>query len=174
MVVTRRDLLKQLAVVSAGIVLAPSLVGCSSKPSLSFKNIVVTEDEEGLLKLMADIIVPKTDSPGAADVLTHSYATKMIDDCMSKEDQGKWLTGLHQFTEQASKNGFEKNDTTVQEKFLTDLDNSEEENDLTFFFNTMKRLTVRGYTSSEYFMTNVQEYKMIPGKYRGCVPVVAA
>ena len=174
MVVTRRDLLKQLAVVSAGIVLTPSLVGCGSKTSLSFKNVVITEEEEALLKLLAEIIVPKTDTPGATDVSTHAYAVKMVDDCMSKENQTKWVNGLHQFTEQASKNGFEKNDTAEQEKFLTELDNSEEENDLNLFFNTMKRLTVRGYTSSEYFLTNVQGYKMIPGKYKGCVPVVAA
>ena len=172
--VTRRVLLKQLTVVAAGITLAPSLVGCTSKPSTSFKNILVTEDEEELLKLLSAIIVPKTSTPGAVDVSTHAYAVKMINDCMSKEDQTKWLNGLHQFAEQASKNGFEKNATDEQEKFLTTLDTSEAEDDLTFFFKIMKRLTVRGYTSSEYFMTNVQGYKMIPGKYKGCVPVAAA
>lgn len=174
MIVTRRILLKQLAVASAAIALAPSLVGCASKPSASFKNILVTEEEEELLKLIASVIVPKTDTPGAADVATHAYAVKMIDDCMSKEDQEKWLSGFHQFVEQAGKNGFEKNAVAEQEKFLTGLDESKEENDLNFFFKTMKRLTVRGYTSSEYFMTNVQQYKMIPGKYKGCVPVVTA
>ena len=172
--ISRRVLLKQLTVASAAIALAPSLVGCASKPSLSFNQVLVTEDEEELLKLIADIIVPKTNTPGAADASTHTYAVKMINDCMSKEDQGKWLNGLHQFIEQVSKNGFEKNPTAEQEKFLSGLDESKEETDLTFFFKTMKRLTVRGYTSSEYFMTNVQQYKMIPGKYKGCVPVVTA
>jgi hypothetical protein len=174
MTISRRVLLKQLAIASAAIALAPSLVGCASKPSLSFKHIAVTEDEEELLKLIAAIIVPKTTTPGAADVATHAYTVKMLDDCMSKEDQEKWLNGLHQFIEQAGKNDFEKNAAAEQEKFLTALDASEDENDLNFFFKTMKRLTVRGYTSSEYFMTNVQQYKMIPGKYKGCVPVVAA
>ncbi len=174
MIVTRRVLLKQLAVASAAIALAPSFVGCASKPSTSFNTILVTEDEEELLKLIAKVVIPKTSTPGADDVSTHAYAVKMINDCMSKEDQEKWLSGFHQFVEQASKNGFEKNAVAEQEKFLIGLDESKDETDLNFFFKTMKRLTVRGYTSSEYFMTNVQQYKMIPGKYKGCVPVVAA
>ena len=102
MIVTRRVLLKQLAIASAAIALAPSLVGCASKPSASFNNILVTEDEEELLKLIAKVIIPKTSTPGADDVSTHAYAVKMINDCMSKQDQEKWLNGLHQFIEQAS------------------------------------------------------------------------
>lgn len=174
MIVTRRVLLKQLAVVSAGVALTPSLVGCSSPPSTLFKTVAITQDQEGLLRLITETIIPKTATPGAADTKVIDYAVKMIDDCFSKVDQEKWLKGFQQFSELADKNGFAKNETTEQVKFLSEFDESKDETDVNFFFKTMKRLTVRGYTSSEYFMTNVQQYKMIPDKYKGCVPVVAA
>jgi hypothetical protein len=98
----------------------------------------------------------------------------MIDDCLSKVDQQKWLSGFTQFIEVIKKNDFEDNEVPDQLKFLAELDESKDEGDINFFFKTMKRFTIRGYTSSEYFMTTVQDYKMIPGKYKGCVPVVTA
>jgi len=172
--VSRRTLLKQLAVASAGIALAPSFISCSSKPSLLYKNIVLTEEQDGLLSLISETIIPKTNTPGASDVSVHQYCVKMIDDCLSKQDQEKFLIGLTQFNELAEKSNkkeFEAMDSAERVKFLTELDERKTEEDVDFFFNTMKRLTLRGYTSSEYFLTNVQGYKMIPGKFQGCVPV---
>lgn len=172
--VSRRVLLKQLAVVSAGVALSQSFVGCSSKPSTLFKKVAITEDQEGLLKLIAETIIPKTSTPGATDTKVIEYTAKMIDDCLSKADQEKWLKGLGLFNEAADKNGFANNNTADQIKFLTEFNESKEETDINFFFKTTKRYTLRGFTSSEYFMTNVQGYKIIPGKYKGCVPVTAA
>ncbi len=174
MVVSRRTLLKQLAVISAAVALAPSMVGCASPPSTLFKNIALNQDQEGLLRLIAQTIIPNTTTPEGTDVSTLEYSAKMIDDCLSKADQQKWLSGFTQFIEAIKKNDFEDSEVPDQLKFLTELDESKDEGDINFFFKTMKRFTIRGYTSSEYFMTTVQDYKMIPGKYKGCVPVVTA
>jgi hypothetical protein len=174
MTITRRVLLKQLAVASAAIALAPTVVGCASPPSTLFKNIALNQDQEGLLRLIAQTIIPNSTSPEGTNVSTLEYSAKMIDDCLSKADQQKWLSGFTQFIEAIKKNDFEDSEIPDQLKFLTELDESKEEGDMNFFFKTMKRFTIRGYTSSEYFMTTVQDYKMIPGKYKGCVPVATA
>ncbi|MEK7200142.1 MAG: gluconate 2-dehydrogenase subunit 3 family protein, partial [Bacteroidota bacterium] len=41
---------------------------------------------------------------------------------------------------------------------------------LAAFFKTVKRYTIQAYTSSEFFLTRVQVYELIPGRYHGCVP----
>jgi len=174
MEVSRRTVLKQLAVISAAVALSPAIVGCESPPSTLFKNIAINQDQEGLLRLIASTIIPNATPPEGKEVSTIEYTARMIDDCLSKTDQQKWVTGFTQFIEVIKKNDFEDNDVTDQLKFLTELDESKDESDINFFFKTMKRLTIRGYTSSEYFMTTLQDYKMIPGKYKGCVPVVTA
>ncbi|HEV8512624.1 MAG TPA: gluconate 2-dehydrogenase subunit 3 family protein [Cyclobacteriaceae bacterium] len=167
--ITRRTLIKQLAFTSAGIVLAPAFVSCSSKPSALYKNIVISEDQDAMLALISETIIPKTTTLGAADTSVHQFCVKMIDDCMSKKDQEKFLKGLDQFTKEVR--DFTSMDSAERTKFLTGLNESKAEDDVNFFFNTMRGLTLRGYTSSEYFLTNVQGYKIIPGKFQGCVPL---
>jgi len=174
MIVSRRTLLKQLALVSAGVALSPSFISCSSKPSPLFKNITITEEQVALLAIIAETIIPKTNAPGAKDALVNEYCIKMIDDCLSKKDQEKWLNGLNHFNDLVKKinnKEFGKSDASEQLKILVELDESKAEDDVNFFFKTMKQLTLRGYTTSEYYLTNVQGYKIIPGKFKGCVPV---
>jgi len=170
MIVSRRVLLKQLALASAGIALAPSFISCSSKRSSLYKDIVLTEDQDGMLALISETIIPKTKTPGAADTSVHEFCVKMINDCLSKKDQEKFIKGLDQFNT-AAKNDFTSMDSAGRLKFLTELNERKSEEDVDFFFKTMKGLTLRGYTSSEYFLTNVQGYKIIPGRFQGCVPL---
>ena len=46
--------------------------------------------------------------------------------------------------------------------------------DLSFFYQSTKKLTVQAYTTCEYYMTKIRGYKMIPGKFQGCVPLKTA
>jgi hypothetical protein len=173
MVVTRRVLLKQLTVVSAGIALVPDFISCTPKPSLLFRNISVTKDQEEILGLIAETIIPKTDTPGANEVSTQVYVAKMIDDCLSRKDQEKWLTGLNQFTtltKGKNKGGFVALTAAERESFLKQVGESKEENEVNYFYKTTRRFTLRGYTTSEYFLTK-QNFSLIPGPFKGCVPV---
>jgi hypothetical protein len=41
-----------------------------------------------------------------------------------------------------------------------------------FFYRTSKHFIIRGYTSSEYFLTEAKPYQLVPGPvFKGCVPV---
>ncbi|HEX8356482.1 MAG TPA: gluconate 2-dehydrogenase subunit 3 family protein, partial [Segetibacter sp.] len=51
------------------------------------------------------------------------------------------------------------------------VDNKNLPEDLSAFFALMKKLTVQGYMTSKYYLTNVRVYKLVPGKYYGCIPV---
>ncbi|HEV2478171.1 MAG TPA: hypothetical protein VGS79_00845, partial [Puia sp.] len=43
--------------------------------------------------------------------------------------------------------------------------------DLIFFYTTTKKLTIQAYTSSQYYLTKIQVYELVPGRWHGCVPV---
>jgi hypothetical protein len=39
------------------------------------------------------------------------------------------------------------------------------------FAGMVKNLTIRGYTNSQYYLVNIAHFTMIPGFFKGCVPV---
>lgn len=173
MVINRRTALKQMAVVSAAIAVAPSLVSCGNKPSLLFKSISITKEEEEMLTALADTIIPKSNTPGAVEVNAHLYSAKMIDDCMAKNDQTKWLSGLRKFAAMAEEKSKDFNDMNKEEReqFLVPFEEKKiTDGDLVYFYETTKYLTINGYTTSEYYLTQ-QGFSLIPGRFQGCVAV---
>jgi hypothetical protein len=46
--------------------------------------------------------------------------------------------------------------------------------ELNFFYSTARKLTILSYSSSQYFLTKVQVYELVPGRWHGCVPVTAS
>jgi Gluconate 2-dehydrogenase subunit 3 len=178
MSINRRSAIKQFLFVSAGMALIPSCLQDKSKPAVELKNFSITAEQESLLAELSEAIIPKTTSPGAKDISAHRFALKMMDDCRSKEDQEKFLAGLAAFEKQADKisgKSFVKQSADERKAVLTEMERDKEStDDAVGFYRTMKRLTIQAYSSSEFFLTKVQVYELIPGRYHGCVPVKVA
>lgn len=178
MPLNRRSAIKQFLFVSAGMAFIPSCLQDKSKPAVALKNFSISADQESLLAELAETIIPKTTSPGAKDISAHRFALKMMDDCRSKEDQEKFLAGLTAFEKQAEKisgKSFIKQSAAERKVVLNEMEkNKESKDDAIGFYRTMKRLTIQAYSSSEFFLTKVQVYELIPSRYHGCVPVKAA
>lgn len=175
MILTRRQVIRQFLTVSAGVVLIPSCMEERSKSSFLLKNLDISGTQEQLLAELAESIIPKTSTPGAKDLSAHLFALKMVDDCRSREEQDKFIRGLAAFEKLAlaklSKT-FQKASGQERKSLLTELDESKDgENDAVRFYQTIKRFTVQAYTSSEFYLTRVQVYELVPGRYHGCVPV---
>ncbi len=175
MSISRRTVLKQMIITSAGLWLIPSCADEKSKASILVKNFTITTDQEAMLAELSESIIPKTDTPGAKDVYAHLFALKMMDDCRSKEDQEKFVKGIEAFEayskEKAGKT-FVKASVAERASLLESLDKEKDvEDDLHFLYRTMKRYTIQAYTSSEFYLTKVQVYEMVPSRYHGCVPV---
>ena len=172
---SRRTVIKQMLVASAGIVLVPSCMEDRTKASFLIKNYAVSSDQEKMLAELAEAIIPKTTSPGAKDVYAHQFVMKMVDDCASKQDQQGFVKGMKAFDEYVvKKNGKSFLKSTMAERagILEDLEKRKaEESDEVKFYQQMKSLTIWGYTSSQYYLEQVQVYKIIPGPYKGSVPV---
>ena len=145
-----------------------------SKSSILLKNLQISADQEKLLAELSETIIPKTSTPGAKDIGAHLFVLKMMDDCRSREDQDKFLEGMKAFEKNAGRN-FTSAGPAERARILETLNGDKEGKDpAAAFYKTMKRLTIQAYTSSEYFLTKVQVYELVPGRYHGCVPVKAS
>lgn len=171
---SRRSVLKQLAFVSVGMAIIPACLEDRSKANLLLKNISVSPADEAMLADLCEIIIPKTDTPGAKEISAHLFVLTMVDDCATKEDQQLFLKGMEEFNKlcQTVAGKSLVNCEPSDKKKITDalLVKMNEDSPLKHFMGMVKGRTIQAYTSSEFFLTKVQVYELVPGRYHGCVP----
>lgn len=121
---------------------------------------------------VVDTIIPRTDTPGASDLGVQDFVELMVQDCFEKPVQEQLGMGLARLDKEAQ-NRFGQGFSALKSAQKLDLVKSlagrkDSEAD---FLNSVKNLAIQGYTSSEYFMTNVTKYELIPARYHGCVDI---
>jgi hypothetical protein len=169
----RRTLVKHLVWMGAGVVLVPSCVYRQDKLSIRLNTIQINPEQEKLLSVLANLIIPPTDTPGAADLGAHLFALKMVDDCAMPEQQQPFIAGLQAFQQQAAEQlpgGLAGVAAGEQKKFLDAAFASEKDANLQLFLKEFRRLVTRGYRQSEYVMTKLLPYQLVPGPYKACIP----
>ena len=94
----RREALRRTALLMGGIVSAPAIMGvlngCTAKPTIDWKPVFLSQDQSIIVTQVADIIIPKTDTPGAKEAGVPAFIDLMLKDCYSKEDQDRFTAGL--------------------------------------------------------------------------------
>ena len=172
----RRTALKQVIVLSAGTALLGSCK--EEKPSLDLKNLSLTAAGEKTVAALSNAIIPATkDFYGAAEIKAHEFTLMMVDECESPEVQKVYMEGLQAFTKKVNKDygsSFEKLNREQQDNILIKLEAKNfGEEEIQNFYSITKTYTVRAFTSSSKYMTQVRKYKMVPGSnFRGCVSAV--
>jgi Gluconate 2-dehydrogenase subunit 3 len=173
--VNRRSAIRQLFCISAGALIIPSCMQDKSKSSILLKNMRIDPDQEKLMEELAETLIPATNTPGAKDIYAHLFVLRMLDDCYEKADQQKFVKGMDLFQEMATKEldrSFVKATPVQRQSLLKKIEAAKGANEeLSYFYHTAKQLTIQAYTTSQYYLTNVQVYEMIPSRYHGCVPV---
>lgn len=143
----------------------------------------VSIEDETLLAEIVDTIIPETTTPGAStpgastpgakSLKVHQYALRMIADCYGEPAQTTLRQGLlltETTAQQAHGKAFAACDVPQRNDVLSRLAASAEPAGKAFV-EMIKRLTIQGYTNSEFYMVNVQKFNMAPGYYHGCVPI---
>ncbi len=180
MVISRRKALKNCFFFTVGVALVPACMHDKSKSGLRFSHLQLNGNQEALVTELSETILPKTDTPGAKDTYTNLFVLKMLDDMYTEEEQKGFLEGMEKLNERAD-NKFDKSfvdATPVQrgellKEIIADPSFADATDDLSTFLKTVKKLTVQGYMTSQYYLTNVRIYKLVPGVYHGCVPVAS-
>ncbi|WP_194775162.1 gluconate 2-dehydrogenase subunit 3 family protein [Pararhodonellum marinum] len=170
----RRLALKNLALISGGLILVPSCDFSQEEILEAYDKLKITPSQNALIAQIADTIIPPGKIKGAQDISVQDFILIMVNDCYSEEQQASFITGLNGF-EAYSKNNkgkkFQRLDQAERESLILNglQDKAEENKDLSTFLSMTKRLTIQGFMSSEYMQTEVKPYSLIPGAYQGAV-----
>ncbi len=174
--ITRRDAIRSCLIITVGA-LVPSCLQEKNKPAIAYKHLSIDGNQEKLISEVSETIIPATDTPGAKDTYTHLFVLKMLDDCYNKDEQQQFIKGMKEF-EKLSQKKFDKsfvdcNMLQREELVRNNINSKNVSEDISAFFKIMKKLTVQGYMTSKYYLNNIQVYKLVPGKYYGCIPVTS-
>jgi hypothetical protein len=175
MTIDRRTALRQLAILSATAALLPSCLGDHPRPELVLKHFNVDDARQKTLEELTATLIPTTNTPGAKETGSWLFILKMLDDCSSKADQDKFFKGMQGLDDAARKTvgtSFVAATRPQREALLTAIGDKEiPGEELAFFYSTARKLTILSYSSSQYFLTKIQVYELVPGRWHGCIPV---
>jgi len=183
----RREALRKTAMLMGAAVSASTvaafLYGCKTRPDLTYKPVFFNKDQALLISEASEIIIPKTDTPGAIEVGVPNFIDTLIKDCYKEEDQKKFLDDLNEFDQNAIKvfgNRFIEGSPEQQLDYLKKVHdeavNAKKADPKTPqpFILKLKELTMLGYFISEPGATQVLQYIPVPGSYKGCIPLKEA
>ncbi|GGB77868.1 gluconate 2-dehydrogenase subunit 3 family protein [Dyadobacter sediminis] len=186
----RREAISRVALLMGGALSAPTMLafleGCKSANETSTGiSFPFSQDRQALVSEVAEIIIPKTDTPGAKDAKVGEFIEKMLKDCYAEKDQSSFNEGMKEL----EKRDFMKASPAEQTKILKEMETAartesakagEEKKKYTEagkeytdagvpFFQLVKELTLLGYFTSEAGATQALEYVAVPGRYDGCI-----
>lgn len=107
----RRDALQRVAILMGGAVSAPTMIamleGCKSSTSAATEaaNFAFSADYKNLVSEIAEIIIPKTSTPGAKEAGVGPFIEMMLKDCYKASQQEHFIKGLDSLEEEAKKVG---------------------------------------------------------------------
>ncbi len=159
--------------IAGGTLVLPACFRESGSASIALTNLTVSEEQELLLAELVETIIPATDTPGGKELLLQLFVLKMVDDCHGAEDQATFGTGLEAFaawSRQVLGMPFRQAEADRRVVLLKRIGDASDES-VGKFFAILKRRTIQGYMNSQYVMTNLVKYELIPGRYNGYFPV---
>jgi gluconate 2-dehydrogenase gamma chain len=186
-IIDRREAIKRTAMLMGAAVSASAITGvlngCKPAPELLYTPVFFAPDQARIVTEVCEIIIPKTDTPGAKEAGVPGFIDTMLKDCYKKEDQDRYIEGLTAFDERA-KSTFgdrfihckpEQQTELVKTVHDEALQQMKENREAKRPFMLMtKELTLLGFFTSEPGATQVLQYVAVPGAYKGCIPLSEA
>ena len=129
---------------------------------------------------IAELIIPKTDTPGAREAGVPAFIDVMLADWAGDDQRQMFTAGLANVDERSRAlfgKEFVACSEAQQTQILTDLDAElarlrDTKSDASKnFFQAMKWLTLTGYYTSGVGATTELHYRVVPGRYEPCYPL---
>jgi gluconate 2-dehydrogenase gamma chain len=141
---------------------------------------VLRADQLALLDAVCELIIPRTDTPGALDAKVPAFIDHMLAGWYPAAERDQLLAGFKAIDSAAAGassgaergSSFAKLGKEQQVALLTRLDGGKgPAGSAEWALRRIKSLTVYGYFSSELVVKTVTKDPIIPGRFDGCAPV---
>ena len=125
-------------------------------------DFILDDGQRETVARVSDIIIPRTDTPGAIDVGVPAFIDVMLRDCYKKPAQDTFLMGVQDL----GRNNFLSLSPDQQMAALKQVEASSTPNASNPpFWQIIKEVTLLGYFTSEAGIKASFDYQPIPGKF---------
>ena len=169
----RRTILKNLALGAGAAIALPSWAHAWNGSSLSLSGRFTASETEMLSAIAGSFIPEGKTEPGAVSLGVDKFMDRLFADCYEPEDLTrikKGLAGMDTYAMKVYSKSFADCNQGQRESILMAY-SSPSDDEKAWLYNTLRKETIRGYTTSEYVMVNHYNYVMAPGFFNGCVDV---
>ena len=138
--------------------------------------LVFNPNQFKVFTILVDLILPRTDTPGAIDVDVHFTIDQLLHSRFNDLDKAQLLQGIDNI-ELLSQMNFDKpfiNTTETEKQFTLDFlskDATSSANPNNHLFFVLRGLVITTYFQSPRIAKKVLKYDPIPGEYNGCIPL---
>lgn len=188
----RREAIQRTAMMLGYAVTGPAMVGvlngCKASPELPFNPKFLTADQAQLVVALSEVIMPKTDTPGAVEAGVPQFIDDMLLSVYTQADKDRLAKGLAAFDEEAKStygdsfaSAKKEDQIALVKKHHDELAGKSGDSSAGWwrasgggekpFMVEMKELILLGFFTSQPGATQVLQYNQSPGPYKGCVPL---
>ena len=168
----RREAIRRAALL-AGVALSPEWLTLVEQPRSAAQTSYLAPAQRAIMSAITDRIIPRTDTPGAADVGVPAFIDLLYGEFMSPAERQLLTDGLTRVEAAATSThmaSFATLDADSQDALLRGIAQAEEGREQSFF-GLIRSATVLGYFTSEQVGRKVLNYDPVPGRYDGCIPI---
>jgi gluconate 2-dehydrogenase gamma chain len=178
----RREMLERVALMMGGALsvsaVAGILRGVEPAKQGTYVPQTLTPAQDELVATVSELIIPTTDTPGARAAGVNRFVDGMLTSIYTEAERVEFLRGLADLEARAKARGagFLASSVDTQIDILKELEAesiaaraSGTAHDT--FFHVFKELTLIGYYRSEIGATQEQKFLLVPGTYKGDVPL---
>ena len=171
-IINRREAIRRAALL-AGVAVAPEWLGVVGRAQTPAAKTYLPPALAATLAAASDRILPRTDTPGAADVGVPAFIDRLYGEFMTPSEQQLLTQGLQAIDAAAkASNGAAFSTLTAQQQDAVLLGVAKaQQGKEPSSFGLLRSATVLGYFTSEEVGRNVLHYDPVPGAYNGCVPI---
>lgn len=165
--IDRKEAIKRTAVIMgfavSGSFVSGVLKGCMADRSGDWEPAVLNQKQVQVVADFAEVILPRTKTPGAKDAKVDRFIDSMIAGYVSDGEREYFLDKINWMVGKE----FSGLSAEGKKQFVAGLIEDEREGGRTFFLS-FKQMVLLGFFTSEVGATQVLSYDEIPGIYSGC------